>query len=269
MHLKTIIILVGLSFSIIASAQDTILIKGYVIGENQTLPKTSVINARNNIQTETNDKGIFKIKCSIGDTLIFKNKSSFFAQEEYIVKDNSLVIIELVEPIRFDDSGKKILHGFFPNPLILKHFFQLSTSMTDNLFSLGYSYYPESLIRTHLFLGMRLSQYQNNESIFPYIGYVSYFYRGIKITNDLYLTLLSPKLEVGYLIVNNHSSENGFGYEIGTDLIYSRYHDISLRISGSYNSCLSPNGAFMLNLNIGILSKMNTIPKFISKKKLK
>lgn len=266
MHLKTIIILIGLSYSIITSAQDTILIKGYVIGKDKTLPETSVVNTRNNTQTLTNDKGIFKIKCAMGDTLIFKNKLSNYSQEEYIVKDNFLVVIALVEQIEFNEYGDRMIYGYVEQ-LKTKHSFQLSTSIIDNnLFSLGYSYSPEKLIVKNLFLGVKLSQWQNNESIFPNVGYVFNIYKGMRFNNHLYLPLLSPNLSVGYYAVNSHPHDNGFGYELELGLINYYIHNFVFRISGSYNSYLSTDGTLMINLNISKLYKMNRIPNFISKK---
>jgi len=91
--------------------QNSLLIKGYVIDDFEFLPDVEVSVAGKDYSTRTNIRGKFKIKCLIGDTLIFKHPDRKIKEEKYHVQDNSLVIIRMIRNIKLLDNGKEELFG--------------------------------------------------------------------------------------------------------------------------------------------------------------
>ncbi|MEP1489635.1 MAG: carboxypeptidase-like regulatory domain-containing protein [Algibacter sp.] len=95
-----IIILFLLPYSVIAQN-----IEGKIYDEESTVKGAKIINLNKNTITHTDDKGDFKIKASINDTLFF---SSFFHKEKKLklIKNhfNNTIIIELKKAVNSLDE---------------------------------------------------------------------------------------------------------------------------------------------------------------------
>lgn len=204
--LRGVIIFIIAFNSYLTFSQNTFCIKGYVINESNIMPDVSVFMEKKNISTYTNFKGHFNIQCSIGDTLFFENKYSNYKIEKYCVKDSSLLIVKLIQNVKLDNRGRRILYAY-AFKLRRKNTFSFSGSFTDRtIYSCGYSYYPNPFfpdepfipIMNNVSFGINISKYNESYYLFPNIGLsIRNYYKDIFDSNFSF-SFFVPSVKVGY-----------------------------------------------------------------------
>jgi len=253
--------------SINSYCQESVWIKGYVIFDKQTIPNITVSVLGKETEVVTNSVGRFKIRCAIGDTLIINNNDKGYCKDEkYIVRDESLVIVNLTREIKLSEDGRRRdFWGRFTVSMA-KHSFQISASCLDkNMFAVGYNYYLEPFfpdkpyipIENNITIGANLVYYDNNFFWFPNANFEIKKYFD---NRPFPLFPLRPTIKIGYLI-DSKWENNKFGYEFSLELLQLMHKSILFVFSSSYNNY--KDGTVMINLSLKIYNRKNEIPKFI------
>jgi hypothetical protein len=262
----------------IAFGQDSLLIKGYVVGINEIQPDVQV-SVRHKNATTTDFKGRFKIYCSIGDTLIFEKKNSCLKIERYVVSDSLPLIIDLWPLETLSRYGDRRLCKFTYSEVRAMPKISIASSISDkNVFGLGYNFLPSIFfpdkpyipILNSIIFGINISSNNNRFYFFPNVGFI--VKNDYKNIFDSGICFLFPKpiVSVGYWIDGfKKSAKSGFGFEFGVSLLdfsinsYStnKYFSVDLK----YNTYLTRNGCFMLSLNFKKMMSYNKIPKYLKK----
>jgi hypothetical protein len=267
-------------YSNIAFGQDSLLIKGYVVGMHEIQPDVQVSVMHKNTTINTDFKGRFEIYCSIGDTLFFEKKNSKLIVEKYVVSDNLPLIIDLWPLEYISKSGAIRLHNYTYTKAIVMPKISVATSIFDkNVFSIEYNFLPKLFfpdkpyipIFNNILLGVNLSNDNNKFYLFPNIGF---FVKNYYTIFDSGISFLFPKpvIKVGYWINELKSGKNGFGIELGVSLLDFSVHSSSdydnFSADLKYNNYLTRNGCFMISINLKKEIRYNKIPKFLKKQML-
>jgi hypothetical protein len=271
-HLNRFSFFTSLLFcSLFLSAQDSICIKGFVKDKYDVLSDFPITVKHKDISTHSSIRGKFKICCSQGDTLVFYDKKTRYAEETYIVRDNAFVIIELSHPTEIT-NGRRSIYGRITK-ISSKHSIIISGAVNNiTHYAVGYEYTLPPLFIERIYIpfyntfsaGINLADQGNELLLFPYIGIPI---KGAYHNSDFSLSLFTPHIKLGYYFnVSDSKPVHGFGYDLSIDVLYFRADFMrrkSLGITLGYNNYIDPDGAFMLSAKMNFSSGKNKLPRII------
>lgn len=234
-------------------SQEPICVKGYVVDDYDVLSNVNITIKGGNNSIITKKNGRFKICCHLNDTLIFQGKSNF-VKEEYIAKNDSIVIIHLIRKLEYK-NGRQQIYGRV-NTIKYYHSFHFANTFYDEYsFNVGYTNYfvpyfseNKNIPIESMGIGINVSSCGQEIAIFPN------FHLDIKNNYQLhnsYLNFFIPQLKLGY-VYNTDSQQNRhrFGYSLEMSLFSTKIRSTNLSLNLSYNNYSHTSNTFLLGISM-------------------